>query len=271
MTMNLLSLGIVSAWRVALMVRVMMVVLNYRLPAALCLVLLFADVTALSLLNFLPFRLIDVMGGIRLGESERVLRDVAFTVFMVGGCSLPLWLLAGIAFLVASQPSWGVARVAKSRCLGLGLLAVGSVVVWVAILPWTQPEQIRKRRVERAFAEKRFDEALEEMSRWERSDFPPEWEPPPKRFDGFSDDDDLMRVLTIIARTQPAPWVRDTYLDMLADLFKPQYWDIVAGACFRLAQELKRRPEGPAILMMLEKRGHTELAKVLKEAIKELR
>jgi hypothetical protein len=69
-------------------------------------------------------------------------------------------------------------------------------------------------------------------------------EPPPKRFDGHAQNDDLLAVLTIIARTEPARWVSDLYLDKVAELFEPQWWDLGSDACWRFAQELKHRPEG---------------------------
>src|SRR5262245_2996220 len=80
MRANLLTLGVVSAWRVALMVRVLMVVLHHSFPAAFCLVLTFADAVALTLLTFLPVRLFDIMAGIRLSEGEIVLREVSQAV-----------------------------------------------------------------------------------------------------------------------------------------------------------------------------------------------
>ncbi len=145
MRMNLLSLGIVSAWRVALMVRVMTVILNYTLLEALCLVMLFADAIALWLLNYLPFPLIVVMGGVRLSEVEKVQQAVAIVLLQFGGCSLPFWLLGCAGFLVRGRPAWQVSLVSRPLGRSLVIVALGSVLIWGTILPWTQPEQIRKR------------------------------------------------------------------------------------------------------------------------------
>jgi hypothetical protein len=63
---------------------------------------------------------------------------------------------------------------------GLGGLAVASVLIWIFILPITQPPYQRRYAVEQAFRQGRFADALDTMSSYQRTDFPPRWNPPPK-------------------------------------------------------------------------------------------
>jgi hypothetical protein len=267
MRMNLLSLGLVSAWRVVLMVRVMMVILNYTLIQAVCLVMVFADAIALILLKFLPFPLIVVMGGVRLSEAQQVQFAVACAVFQIGGCSLPLWWAGAIISLWRSRPSWQVTIASKPVGRGLAILALGSVLIWGVVLPWTQPEQIRKRFVEKAVAQGRFADALDELSRYELADFPPSWVPPPRHLDVQSDRPGLMEMLVEIVKSEPAPWVREYYFEKAAELFgsvKRVDPLTIQAAVFRLVD----RPEGPDVIEEFRARGYTELAKALKKVMK---
>src|SRR5262249_61264180 len=68
---NLLTLALVSAWRVALMTRVVSVLMGYRVGAAFVLVMAYADAVALALLWFAPLPSITFMGGGRLSECAR--------------------------------------------------------------------------------------------------------------------------------------------------------------------------------------------------------
>ncbi len=87
---NLWTLGLVSVWRVALMSRALVVLLNYRPWAAVSVVLLFGDTVALFLLQFVPIPLINIMGGLHLTDSDRLLQEVTIGVLFAGGCSFVL-------------------------------------------------------------------------------------------------------------------------------------------------------------------------------------
>jgi hypothetical protein len=266
MRMNLLSLGVVSAWRVALMVRVLMVILNYSLPQAACLVFMFADGIALLLLRFLPFPLIVVMGGLRLSEAERIQHGIACLVFEFGGCSLPFWLLGCLISLAGSRPSWQVTVLNPAIGKGIGVAALGSVLIWAFILPWTQPEQSRKRLVEKAVARSHFADALEELSRHTLADYPPGWDPPPRRLDFQSRRNSLLEMLEEIVRSEPAPWVREFYFEKAANLFGPlERLDplIIEQAGLRFSQSR----EGQLVVEEFKAQGHVELANALKKVM----
>ncbi len=248
-TLNLLTLALVSAWRVALMTRVLMVLLGYSLAAALCLVLLFADTVALTLIQFLPFPLIDVMGGLRLSPSENLVRAVAVDVVLVGSCSLPVWLIGAILLLVRSKPGWqaGPGSFARPR-MGLACLAVVSVLVWLPILPWTQPEQQLRRTVERRFHEGEWGEALRLMSRHPREAFPPHWNPPGTSINFYETPPGrFLDFLEELSDLSLAPWVRDAYFDLVRRVLRGELF-MREEDWRRFGKILARTPEGRAIL-----------------------
>ena len=194
MRLNLITLGVVAAWRVALMVRVLMVILNYSVAQALFLVLLFGDAIALLLIQTLPFPLIDIMGGIRLTEPQRLLRDVAVNVALVGGCSLPVWGVGSARPPFHQSASLAGRRLDQGRrrqsslagdCLRSGMGCCPSVDA-------TGADSQKARR--ESHGREAFPRGLAEMSRLNRSDFPPGWDPPPRYFDLYDDHDDVRRV-----------------------------------------------------------------------------
>ena len=80
---NLWTLALVSIWRVALMTRVVSVIFNLRIRAALPLVMLVADIAALMTLYLVPLPIINVMGGIPEQEG------IAIAAFLVAFLSGP--------------------------------------------------------------------------------------------------------------------------------------------------------------------------------------
>jgi hypothetical protein len=103
---NLWSLGVVSAWRVFLMIRVVNVLMGFREIAPFFLVLVFADGVALIALSLMPFPIIEIMGGVHLSETDTIIVGTARTIFGLASCSLPIWLIGAIAAAMASQPKW---------------------------------------------------------------------------------------------------------------------------------------------------------------------
>lgn len=250
MQANLISLGVVSVWRVALMVRVLTVIGGYSVGAAICLVMVFADAVALVLLTTLPFHLIDVMGGIRIAERDELLLAVGAVVLQVGGCTMPFWFVGAGVVMERSKPVWR-AFPRNHRVGTLPWLAVASLVLWSFILPWTQPPQARRRAVEKLFAEERVPEAVAEMSRHAQADYPPGWEPPPRGFHIHDPNDPLVLVLEELGRNDHAEWVRGHYLARMPRMLR--YRDFLTEeALLRVATALKRLPGGQRILDDIE-------------------
>src|SRR5258706_15900343 len=73
----------------------------------------------------------------------------------------------------------GLAAQPSSWNRGLLALASLSVLAWVPVLLFTQPEQILRRRIEKEVQAGRVEEALRELSARRREDLPPIWIPPP--------------------------------------------------------------------------------------------
>ena len=217
--LNLDLLGAVSLWRVLLITRVISVLLGWRVIAVLVVVMLFADLVVLGILFATPLPVVSLMGGVRLNEAEQLTLSIGYSVGILGALSFPLWLL-GTAFFVPRERKRGGAWRLPPQALapparvsrGLWAGAFAAVIAGLAVLPLTQPEQIRRGRVERFLEQGALAEAIAEMSRHEQSDFPPHWDPPPRIGYGQRRPD-LTSVLQVIDRQGAAPWVRAIYED----------------------------------------------------------
>lgn len=215
---NLALLGVVSAWRVSLMVRVVSTYFGATQLAAFWLVMLFADTVALLILYFTPLPIFNIMGGIALSESEQMIQGVAFWVGCLG---VPSWLVwfAGVCTLYMSETKWRppqtVAAMKGRVDSPLWLLATGVIFVWAVVLPFTQPEQQLRYRVEQAFSNGDVRDAIAIMSQHNQQDFPPHWDPPPwLAYDNPSPP--LIDVLELVLNEEAtANWARTVYIDKL--------------------------------------------------------
>ena len=151
---NLMFLAFVSLWRVLLMSRVVSVVFKCHVINALVLVMLFADTVALSIIYLTPTPIFSLMGGIRLTESEQVIQSAHFMVGCGGIMTSPIWLVGGFVILILTSTrkkticTWHVeasnnVRVTKP----VWLIAAGSIVFGVVLLPFAQPEQYNRWQV----------------------------------------------------------------------------------------------------------------------------
>jgi hypothetical protein len=177
-------------------------------------VMAFADATAIVAVLQVPQPVVSIMGGVHLTESEQVVRDVTCTVLLLGILTAPVWGIGGLIAFFTGRPSWhvpvGAAEGGPSR--GTWALAVGSILVWLPILPWTQSEQLLRWQVERDLHAGRIAEGLELMSRHDQSDFPPGWDPPPRV--GYGErNPPLDEVMRVLRGGDYAPWVWAVYTE----------------------------------------------------------
>jgi hypothetical protein len=246
---NLMTLAVVAAWRVALMIRVGVVLMGLSIWKALFRVMAYADGTALLAMCFLPFPLIQFMGGINATTAEKAVHEATVSVLMFGGCSFPVWfiLAAGGALEVDVAGQWRVPVPSNSAVQGvswpLRVLAFSSLAIWITILPLTQPEQQLGREVETAFREKRIGDGLAIMSANNRSDFPPGWEPPPRFLKG-EDSSLTLDVWKEMLANEPSKWVRDLYKERLDFYLRRNSYFLDKE---KLADVLNRMPEDEAL------------------------
>jgi hypothetical protein len=276
---NLLTLAVVAAWRVALMARVLQVGMGYARQEAAVKALFVANGLLLLALGVKVLGVVHAadilssMGGVRQPEEETVVGTVTFFLF-------PLSVFACIALGVLlgyyhpSRPRWRVLSdraPAPSPSRPLWCLAVVSVAAWVIVLPFTQPEQQRRHRVERAFEQGRLDEALAEMSAHPREAFPSHWvPPPPPGQSGYSKLPGLLDVMDkMIEGPPPADWVREAYLARFRRILLQAESDRTHD--WRIAAILRRLPEGQALLAELEQGSWGAVrAGQLRDCMKEL-
>jgi hypothetical protein len=267
---NLWLLGIVSAWRVILMSRVVQVVWRCHGLAALHVVGCFATGIVAAVLRFTPLPLFSIMGGIELGPGEELLAGVTFVVMLASLLSAPWWLaMVAVILLLRRRPDgpWtpdprfasGTRAVAPSAwCLAFALVAIG-----LLLLPFTQPEQWRRHTVERALGLGDVSGAITEMSRHARDDYPPLWDPPPRTAYGDATPPLQALVVALAADERPA-WVRDVFLAKAPNLERLAG----PGGVVRILGDevladyvaaLERLPEGPRVAA-LHVASLTELA-----------
>ncbi|MBL8797669.1 MAG: hypothetical protein JNM56_27465 [Planctomycetia bacterium] len=204
---NLWTLGLVSVWRVYLMMRVVGVLMNYR-AGAIFLVMVVADAEAFLALHFLPRPIIPLMANIWMTESQILLAEVGDALKVITFLSLPVWAIGALVATLICQPAWQTGPVVEEAARGgLRRLALASVAFWLALLPFTQPEQILRRQVERLLQAGRITDGLALMSAHQPADFPPHWDPIPQE-GYFQISARTLQVFEEIERSPPAPWVK---------------------------------------------------------------
>lgn len=216
MRANLTLLGIVSVWRVFLMIRVAMLLFGAGIVGAVCVVMLFADAVALAVLYLTPLPIFDIMGGIRMSEAEWIIREMATAVAITGTLTFPVWFFGTLWQIGRNR--WRVMIPAQSVNVpvarGLWGVAAASVLIWGAVLPFTQREQQLRHQAEKLLRAGRISEALAFMSAHDRDDFPPHWDPPPKTSYGETQPEPI-DVLETARRMELKPWVRELFIDKL--------------------------------------------------------
>lgn len=214
MLANLGLLGVVSAWRVWLMTRVVQALFNAGTAAAWSVVMLFADAVALVAIAVMPKPVIAIMGGISHTDAEIAILNATLLVGFACVVSLPVWLLSTGAVAVLGK-KWEFAVVDSARtgrpARGLQWFAAGSVAAWLVVLPITQPQQRLARRVDSDLRAGKISEALGVMAAHNRSDFPARWDPPPHV--GYGEKTPaILDVMEAVLETDAPAWVRSIFI-----------------------------------------------------------
>jgi hypothetical protein len=130
---NLIVLGIVSAWRVALMVRVVSVLFGVRAIAALPVVMLVADAIAWAALVFSPVPIIHIMGA--TDPRAQLVSNVSVNVLGLSTISFPVWLVLAVWAGATWRPCWSVPEPERPRRAGRAMGFSGlAVAAWAALV-----------------------------------------------------------------------------------------------------------------------------------------
>src|SRR5690606_27027773 len=180
---NLLTLGLVAAWRVVLTARVASGWVGVQFYWAFIIVMLFSVPASIVGEGLSPQPVVSLMSGAKLSATEALISNTVFFATVVGSLSMPVWTLGAIAALFGAKPRGGAIMhcpIDARRVPVPSGVAVISIVIWLPILPFTQREQSRRYAVERHLRENRIAEGLALMSKHAPSDFPPGFDPPPR-------------------------------------------------------------------------------------------
>lgn len=262
---NMWTLAFVAVWRVVLISRVISVLTGRSLHAALFVVLMISNVAMQVAVSFVPVPIIQFMGGVRLTESDLMLQGTTFLLRIVGILGLFILVPAALLVLLGPRSGWRSELAATARRPRGPLLyvAIASLVVWVGILPLTQPEQQRRHAVERELYAGRIASAIQMMSAHPRDAFPPHWDPPP-RIGYPREEPPLLDVMEVLVDGRGSEWVRAAYVDKFerAHLGHFAHFDPRADEWHRAGVLLDRLPEGERL-----RTQHADMIKRVDESI----
>jgi hypothetical protein len=252
---NLLTLGCVALWRVALMVRVLVVMFGYRIHHAIFIVMGVADAMLFVAIVASPFSLvISKMSGVRGSEADRLLHGVAGGLFLLGFCTGIVWLVGLINAVSTprkgSPSAWPAGKAKPNWCFWS--VAIAALVVWIPLLPGPQAEQRLRREVEQEFQEGDLKAALTIMSAHSPDDFPSHWQPPPRITNDYQHDkeEQLIAIWEILLTQQTPPWVRDAYLMKLREMLSDSRLHFREPSMYeRLIKVLSELPEARELLV----------------------
>ncbi len=207
-SLNLWTLAIVSVWRVLLVARAITALYGAKWWSSFFVVMCFVDTLALIILFLATLPVFNVMGGIRLSEAESLIQSTAFLVGTLGFLTWLVWFIGlcvvgakGKKHLEPADPATGHENYVSRP---LWILAGASLLVWVFVLPLTQPKQRLRSQVEHLLTNGKIEKSLALLSSHEPSDFSTHWEPPPHV--GYHNPrPPLIDVLEVLSTMETAP------------------------------------------------------------------
>lgn len=235
--LNAWTLAFVSVWRVLIMARVMAVLWGSKLRVTVWPVLLFSDVVLLIGAFTMPTPIVDFMGGLQHANPvDSAIFGLSLMVKVLGTMSLPVWLAAAVVAITFFAGGWTLPRpiypAAARWWPSMGVLAMLACVAAVMglLLHAFQPAQARRFEATLLLRED-FGAGLAFMSRFERADFPPIWDPPPRL--GYGETAPSIEAIRGgLAGGEGATWVRAIFLgkswNVAMTAARSRRWDINA-------------------------------------------
>lgn len=218
---NLWLLGIVSAWRVALMTRVMSVVYEIQWFRAAGWVLLGACLEVAFVLFFAHFG--DAIGrgmaGMRNSKEQQLIAQVLGTVFMSCVIAVPLLLIA-MKFVLKFDQEARVTELPSSRnAPWLFLLVCAAAWAGAAVVP--QNELARESKYRALLNSYETRDALAYLNTLEAKDWPPAkpFRPDPYEFEVWNILPPLMEQVT----GNEKPWVQERLLWVFERTFEHRF------------------------------------------------
>lgn len=221
------------------MIRVVQVLYGFGYIWTFFLVMLFADAVAIVAVMLAGEPVIDVMGGVRYTNRESLVERATLWIQSYGVQTMPIWLAGAIVAFFKIKPTWfDMSPVPTCSSRSLLILSLASVLAFVPLLQIAQPEQVQRREAERLLEQKDFSKALALMSKQDRDDYPPHWDPP---MSGWS----LDSVREAMEKEWPKQWVAEICLEKIErSLFLELFpyvsdWQRAATLTRRISFELR--------------------------------
>jgi hypothetical protein len=218
---NLTTLEIVAIWRVLLIVRVVSVLYQCRFFSAFFVVMFFADGLAMAILYYTPLPIFNIMGGIHLSASEKIILNEAFLVGFLGWITLPVWIIGTLVIIGVrikdddtQPPPWRLqfrTSEEKGIHIALKMIAVLSLLIWIPVLLKTQPVQQNRFQAEKLLHAGKIEEGLNYLSARKQNDFPTYWVPPP-RIGYRNPSPSIEKVFIQLLKNNSDDWVYHIYL-----------------------------------------------------------
>lgn len=221
---NLWTLALVATWRVLLTSRVIAVLTGIKAIASFCIVMLISDVIALALITLSPQPLVSVMGGIKHSSEDLLIASVIFHVGFYGFIGLLIFLLSALVATRKSKPIKPENEPVSTAGFhwSVKAIVIASLLIWIPFLPATQSEQKLKWQAEVYLKNSQIRTALEFMSQYQQEDFPPHYDPRPRKWTN-QNTPEILEVMEEIVNNQPEKWVNDIYINKFRLVFYGTY------------------------------------------------
>ena len=213
---NLTALSAVSIWRVLLFSRVVSIL--YAIPFWCSLIWILVPCMAIAFYFLVSaiLPMIAIMGGIRMTETQAILysyqNSVAAIIFYAAIPVLIL-LLVSLSF-VHSLPKQFETPPAPNTTTTRQAWAIPAlaIITLIAASLWFQPRLGRAERVNRLLSNGQFTEAIAQLEKHNRDDFPQTWDPPPKFKRPVDHHPAMEQLLKCLHQNNAALWINDLLL-----------------------------------------------------------